>query len=316
MSYLDPAQGRRGDASGGGAARRRGVDLSGWLRVRLRACGLVRHIAAALAVALVQFAPAHAADARCGGVAAACDVPGGSYYVLLPDGPGPHPALLFLHGHGGSGDIALRNRARLGPFVDAGWAVIAPDGARWRTDGPRSWNAMLNPAGRDDVAFLHAVADDAAARFGLLRAAMTATGFSAGGMMVWRLACDTPEAFAAYAPVAGTLWAPLPDHCAGPAPMFHMHGTTDKVVPMEGRSMMDGRLVQGNLIDALGMLRRTMGCVGAATAPREPEGWRAEAWTACTGRGAITLVTHGGGHSVPPGWANAALAFFAAHPRG
>ena len=145
---------------------------------------------------------------------------------------------------------------------------------------------------------------------------MTAAGFSAGGMMVWRLACDAPDAFAAYAPVAGTLWKPLPDRCAGPAPMLHVHGLTDKVVPMQGRSVAGGRLVQGNLFSALEMLRRTMGCAATPSPAPAPEGWRAESWTACAGRGAITLMTHGGGHGTPPGWAKAALEFFAAHPRG
>jgi polyhydroxybutyrate depolymerase len=233
--------------------------------------------------------------------------------LRLPGGPGPHPAIIYLHGHGGSGAGALRNDARLGGFLDAGWAVIAPDGARFRDGGPRSWNAMASPAGRDDVAFLHAVADDAAARFGLARGRMAASGFSAGGMMVWRLACDAPGAFAAYAPVSGTLWQPLPQSCAGPAPLLHTHGLADKVVPLEGRSVAGGRLVQGNLFTALSMLRRTMGCAAGAPAPA-PSGLQAEAWTGCEGRGAVTLVTHGGGHTAPSGWAELALAFFAAHP--
>jgi polyhydroxybutyrate depolymerase len=240
---------------------------------------------------------------------------GGAYHLRLPDGPGPHPAIMFLHGHGGSGAMALRDEKRFGDFLAAGWAVIAPDGAPMRDGGPRSWNAMASPALRDDVAFLGAVADDAAARFGLDRGRMAATGFSAGAMMVWRLACDAPDAYLAFAPVAGTLWNPLPDHCAGPAPLLHVHGTTDKVVPLEGRSLANGRLVQGNLFSALSMMRRTMSCTGAA-AVAAPDGWTAEAWTLCTGRGAITLMTHGGGHMVPPGWAVTALGFFAAHPRG
>jgi polyhydroxybutyrate depolymerase len=275
-----------------------------------------------LIAALCLIAPTMAQAEGCGDAGARCEIADGGYYMMLPDGPGPHPAVMFLHGHGGSGRDAIGNAARLGPFTAAGWAVIAPDGARWGDDaGPRSWNAMAGPRGRDDVAFLGAVADDAAARFGLDRGRIAATGFSAGGMMVWRLACDAPGAYVAFAPVAGTLWRPIPDHCAGPAPLLHVHGTTDEVVPMAGRSLGGGRLIQGDVVQALAMLRRTMGCADRATTGPEvtadlgaSAAWQGAAWVGCAGRGAITLLTHGGAHMVPPGWAEIALAFLAAHP--
>lgn len=272
-------------------------------------------LAAALALAAAP-ALACAPDAPPCTLAAHGAVPGGDYRLRLPGGPGPHPAVLFLHGYGGSGAAALRDDKRLGGFLAAGWAVIAPDGLPTRAGGPSNWNAMKSAAGRDDVAFLRAVADDAAARFGLDRGRIAATGFSSGGMMIWRLVCDAPDDFAAFAPVAGTLWDPLPDHCAGPAPVLHVHGLSDTVVPVEGRAVANGRLVQGNLFSALAMLRRTMGCAAAPAPAAAPAGWRAEAWSACAGRGAITLMTHGGGHMVPPGWAGAALGFFSAHEGG
>jgi polyhydroxybutyrate depolymerase len=172
---------------------------------------------------------------------------------------------------------------------------------------------MAWPQGRDDVAFLGAVADDAARRFGLDRARIAASGFSAGGMMTWRLMCDAPDAYVAFAPVAGTLWKPIPARCAGPAPLLHVHGTADTVVPMAGRSLGGGRIVQGDLTEALAMLRASMGCAGPGRAglpPAAPADWQGETWADCAGRGAITLLTHGGGHVAPRGWAEVALAFF------
>ena len=77
----------------------------------------------------------------------------------------------------------------------------------------------------------------------------------------------TEEAFAGFAPVSGTFWRPVPARCAGPAPVFHIHGTADRVVPVEGRSLAGGRLVQGDVRDALEMMRAGMGCA-AAPGPR------------------------------------------------
>ena len=100
------------------------------------------------------------------------------------------------------------------------------------------------------MAFLRAVLADAAARAPIdpLRALLG--GFSGGGMMAWRVACDAPGAFRAYLPVAGLLWRPLPEACAGPAPMLHVHGWSDPVVPLEGRSVAGGRITQGDLFAA------------------------------------------------------------------
>jgi len=326
LPYLDPCHGRRDDAPCSFAPWRRalgrGPRLLRQIPRRTAAGGRIACLARAVllcaaGLALAPGEPARAADAPCDADAPACEIAGGRYFVRLPAGPGPHPAVMFLHGYGGSGDGALRAPARLGPLIAGGWAVIAPDGARRGADGPRGWNAMAWPQGRDDVAFLGAVADDAARRFGLDRARIAASGFSAGGMMTWRLMCDAPDAYVAFAPVAGTLWKPIPARCAGPAPLLHVHGTADTVVPMAGRSLGGGRIVQGDLTEALAMLRASMGCAEPGRAglpPAAPADWQGETWADCAGRGAITLLTHGGGHVAPRGWAEVALAFFAAHP--
>ncbi|MGG7565776.1 alpha/beta hydrolase family esterase [Rhodovulum sp. DZ06] len=267
-------------------------------------------LAAALAALLAPAAPA--AAQACAPSEAACAVAGGAYHIRLPGGPGPHPAVLFLHGHGGNGARAIANESRLGAFLAAGYAVIGPDGDRWRGPGsPRGWNAMAAPGRRDDVAFLRAVARDAAARFGLDPARIAAAGFSAGGMMTWRLACDAPAAFTGFAPVAGVFWKPVPTTCAGPAPIFHTHGTTDRVVPIAGRAVGGGRLVQGDADEVLSAAAARMACAAPAPTARLgeiPGGWQAQEWPGCDG-GALVSVRWGGGHDVPPGWAQAALAF-------
>lgn len=266
---------------------------------------------AGLVCAAAALAAPHAR--ACSPAQAACEIPGGQYHILLPTGRAPIGAVVYLHGHGGAGDVALRRRDRIGAFLDAGYAVIGPDGARWRGEGsPRSWNAMRAPGGRDDVKFVLDVVDDAARRFGFDRGAVMATGFSAGGMMVWLLACEAPEKFAAFAPVSGTFWRPVPTDCTGDPAIFHTHGTSDTVVPIEGRALANGRLLQGDVREVIAMTAAREGCAARPSATARlgatPESWETMEWAGCA-RGALVEALHPGGHDVPKGWATAALAF-------
>jgi len=78
------------------------------------------------------------------------------------------------------------------------------------------------------------------------------TGFSAGGMMTWTLACERSESFAGFAPMAGTFWEPTPKTCdTPPAHVLHVHGLNDKVVPITGRPIR--KTHQGNVLNVLSM---------------------------------------------------------------
>jgi len=129
-------------------------------------------------VALTLLAPV-AAQAGCGAGPAPCAVAGGTYHIVLPSAPGPHPAVVFLHGWGGSGLEALENSGVIGLFLARSYAVIAPDGQPRKGSPGRSWHFDPNRATtRDETAFIRAVADDAATRFGLTRDHMLLSGFS------------------------------------------------------------------------------------------------------------------------------------------
>lgn len=276
----------------------------------------MRCTALALALAALVATSAHA----CGTPEADCAVSGpwgeGTYRLALPEGDGPHPALIFLHGWGGRADRTIANPAIAGPLLAAGWAVIAPQGEPRRPgEAGGRWNSRADPEARDDVAFLAALADDAAARAGLERGRMVLSGFSGGGMMAWRTACDAPRAFHAYAPIAGLLWRPLPESCAGPVRMLHIHGWRDPVVPIEGRSVAGGRLVQGDLFQGLALMRRATGC-----AFDDPDAYGAEGgfllrgWRGCAPGAALDFALFDGGHASPPGWAALVLGWEAALP--
>ena len=209
-------------------------------------------------VAAAAWGWASSAMAGCGPAPEPCAVEGGTYHVELPQGA-TGPALVFLHGWGGTGAGTMSNAGMVQAFLARGYAVIAPDGQMRDSGQGRSWDFMPGRAARrDEMAFLRSVADDAARRFGLDRDRMLLAGFSIGGSMVSYLACADPGAFAAYAPVAGSFWRPHPKACAGPVRLLHTHGWTDMTVPLEGRNV--GGATQGDVFAALEIWRRTNGC--------------------------------------------------------
>jgi len=107
---------------------------------------------------------------------------------------------------------------------------------------------------------------DATARFGIDKDRLVASGFSAGAMLVWTLACESGDRFAGFVPIAGTFWAPVPKSCPGPvSSVIHIHGDADKTVPLLGRAIADTR--QGSVPDALAMYARH-GEFGPASAER------------------------------------------------
>ena len=268
----------------------------------------------ALAVAFAPTTLAVPSEGPHCGQETACGVEGGHYHALLPSVDEPRGAVLYLHGYGGSGEASLGNAGLTEPVLGRGYAFVAPTGlpiGSGRSGG--RWNAFAADDWRDDVAFIQRVAEDASRRFGFPREDVLIAGFSGGGMMAWRVACDAPESFAAYAPVAGLMWRPLPETCAGPVRLHHTHGWTDTVVPIEGRSVAGGRITQGDLFEGLDLMRSAAGC------PRDdPDRFDSigplllRIWESCADGAELVLGLHPGGHAPPEGWTEIALDWFEA----
>lgn len=252
--------------------------------------------------------------ADCNGAAEACKLPNGTYHIVLPDGAtGPVPAIMLIHGYGGEGVGTIRNKGMVDLMLRRGYAVIAPDGQPRDNGDGRTWDFHPDrPSTRDEVAFLIAVADDAATTYGLDRDRMLLAGFSIGGSMTSYLACQEPQAFAAYAPVAGSFWRPHPTACAGPVRLLHTHGKADRTVPLEGREIMPD-FVQGNVFEAMEIWRATDGC--AASDPDRTDNlgiYTVQHWENCLPGAELDFALHEGGHSIPKGWAQMAMDWFEA----
>ncbi len=273
-------------------------------------------IRAALAVLLAVLAlPAHAACDAYGN----CEIPLGTYHIALPEGAEDVPLVLWLHGAGGSGEAALRNAAGVQRWLDRGFAFAAPDGLPRTTgnsQGHGSWSFLPSrPAQRDEAAFLAAVADDIAARFPVDRDRIILAGFSIGGSLTSYIACDQPDLFDAYAPVAGSFWRPHPEGCAGPVDLFQTHGWRDTTVPLEGRPLGGGAIQQGDVWYAMQIWRQTNGCNRLVADEFEEDGiYLRRRWTTCE-NGSLEFALHPGGHGIPQGWSTMIMDWYDTLPQ-
>jgi polyhydroxybutyrate depolymerase len=155
--------------------------------------------------------------------------------VYVPAGRGPRDLVVALHGGGGDGR-AFGETARLFDLADQEGAVIVlPDGTglfrpTWAAGGGCCGEAGAR--GLDDVAFLREVA--AQVRPKVCGRALLAVGFSAGGMMAQRWACEDNQVDAALT-AAGPLMIDGYAACPiDPKPVLLYHGTADTTVPFDG----------------------------------------------------------------------------------
>jgi polyhydroxybutyrate depolymerase len=262
------------------------------------------------------------ASAMCLDNDAACEVELGTYHIQRPaDVEGQVPAVLFIHGYGGTGMGVMRNSGMIDAILARGYAVISPDGMPMDGQNGRSWS--FNPLfamRRDEASFIQSVRDDAGQNHGIDVDQILMAGFSIGGSLTSYLACSTPDAFAAYAPISGGFWRPQPEECAGTVRLFHTHGWTDGTVPLEGRVLRNAELdgvsvevAQGDIFRTMEIWRSTNNCTQYRADDFAIEGyyWR-RSWERCEDGSALELALFPGGHIIPQGWAKMVLDWFEA----
>ena len=158
------------------------------------------------------------------------------YGLSVPAGAGDHPPVLMLvhlltlgePRRTGAGDatplfnVALAQRA----------AVVVPVGIDFSFNGGTCCGTAVREQ-LDDAAFLKAVAEDVVTRDGVDPERVYLVGFSNGGFLAYRMACEQPELFAGIAVVEGALLVPA---CAPSAPtdLLVIHQRGDDTVPFAG----------------------------------------------------------------------------------
>jgi polyhydroxybutyrate depolymerase len=152
--------------------------------------------------------------------------------------------------HGGSGNMVnAQGFSMLNPVSDqnnfiVAWPQgygIAPPGFSW-ADGR---NTSADQAGVDDIGFIDKLIDTLITRYNVDTNKIYICGFSNGGFMVQRLACQLPDRFAAMASLGSSMDTVLYQNCnpSKPIPMAFFNGTADPAMPYGGGPMQNPQVI-------------------------------------------------------------------------
>jgi polyhydroxybutyrate depolymerase len=163
-----------------------------------------------------------------------------TYTYYTPTSSSQAPALVFVL-HGTTQDGAqIMNISAFNDIAETNhFIAVYPDGVG------NIWNVGFDIPGAstaDDLGFIEALVDKFVNEFGADATRVYSCGFSAGGYMSHRLACESSRCFAAIASVSGTMSPAWGDTCA-PAyltSVMQIHGTSDLVVPYNGGTSTTG----------------------------------------------------------------------------
>jgi polyhydroxybutyrate depolymerase len=250
------------------------------------------------------------------------------YRVHVPPGYAPDQATMLVldfHGYLESNDD-IAKISKMDPVSDAhGFIAVYPQGVS------NSWNAgsccgSASSSDLDDVGFVAALLDALEAAYCVDKKRVFSVGFSNGGMLSHRLACELSDRIAAIGPVAGTM-AVEACNPTRPVPVIHFHGTSDFVVPYNG----GGASQADSVADTIAGWVERNGCKDVEPAVVYQKGdSTCEEYQQCNEGASVRLCTvDGGGHQWPGGESASGFAgkltkdivaseemftFFAAHP--
>jgi polyhydroxybutyrate depolymerase len=217
------------------------------------------------------------------------------YRPAALDGTDPAPLVVMLHGGFGTAKQAEQSYGWDKKADDGHFLVAYPDGV------DRAWNVGGGCCGVpgknhvDDVAFIDAMvrAIEQAGHVDPRR--VYATGISNGGLLAYRLACDS-TLFAAIGPDSATM---LGD-CPSPAPIsvIHIHGSADHNIPYDGSPGDGFATIDGPSVpDVITTWRTVDRCAPATASTAAPV--TTSLANCADGRSVELIVIVGAGHQWP-----------------
>ena len=235
------------------------------------------------------------------------------YRVFVPEGATAAdqlPVLIAVHGAGGNAQRMADYTGLSDVAARDGFIVVYPEGTQAaEVEGELSWNAGVCcgiPArtGVNDVAFIESVIQDVIAHFAADPARVFVAGFSNGGMLANRLACESREPIAGIAVVAGALSV---TECAqrSPMPVVIVHGTADATVPYEGGATNPrtgarfGSWVNPSVQDATHAWLGANGCEASSNSVLDAEVVSVSFDSCAAGEKVLVVTIEGGKHVWP-----------------
>lgn len=247
-----------------------------------------------------------------------------AYRVHAPpgyDGSTATPVVLVFHGYTETAD-QIETVTKMTPVTDAHGAIVV-----YAQGLGNSWNAgtccgSSATGDVDDAGFVGAMLDAIEDAYCVDDRRVFSAGFSNGGMLSHRLACELSDRIAAIGPVSGTI-AVGTCNVTRPVSVMHFHGTSDPIV------WYDGGL--GNAQSVPDTISGWVARDGCGTTPATTFSMgdaHCETYDGCMQAANVTLCTlEGGGHQWPGGEpggvgtlntdisaSDAMMEFFEAHP--
>lgn len=243
--------------------------------------------------------------------------------------PQPLPLVVMLHAYGVNGEFE-ELAFQLRPVAAArSFLYVHPDGTP-NDEGKRFWNATDACCGGakdspDDVSYLRGLVGEIASKYPVDRKRVYLVGHSNGAFMAHRMACESPELFAAVVSIAGATFADA-SKCKPSAPVavLEVHGTADGTIKYEG-----GAFFGHAYPSATTTVERWAGFDGCAKEPKPGDRLDLDAqlpgadtrvlrWSDCRPGGAVELWTIDGGKHIPTPtqeFRRDAVDFLLAHPK-
>lgn len=149
------------------------------------------------------------------------------------------PMVIYLHSYDWNAKTGKSYTQMYSVADTSSFIVVYPDAFDRRWNSGIADNPEWPTPNVDDVGFINALIDTLSNYYSIDLERIYACGFSNGGFMSYKLACQLSHRIAAIASVAGVMSTGTADNCNSlhTMPVLHIHGTDDNLVPFGGGAM-------------------------------------------------------------------------------
>lgn len=161
------------------------------------------------------------------------------YKVFLPENYSIEqelPLIIYLHAYDWTPEIAMDYTMMNSVADTASFIIVYPYAISRRWNSGIGDNSVYPTPFVDDVGFVDALIDTVKVHFNINLERVYACGFSNGGFMSYKLACQLSHRIAAIASVAGVISNSTYEDCnpQHTMPVLQIHGTDDELAPFNG----------------------------------------------------------------------------------